>query len=114
MIEPNPSQARVHEFEEVVPLDAALEDHLDFEDLKKIRLNITADLGEAKMSVREVLELREGSVIPFDKLAGEMTDVEVNGIPLAKGEIVVIADTLHVRVSEIIGAIQEEKDLGEE
>ncbi len=110
----HPSQMHDHEFAEVPSTEMLPEDHLDFEDLKRVRLCLTADLGEAKMAVREVLELREGSVIPLEKLAGETTDIYINGIPLAKGEVVVIADTLHVRISEILGAMQEEKESTEE
>jgi flagellar motor switch protein FliN/FliY len=114
MTERRTQQTREHEFQEVVPNESPRVDHLDMEDLKKVRLSITAELGEAKMTVRDILELRAGSVIPLEKLAGEMTDIHVNGIPLAKGEVVVIADALHVRVSEIIGAMTEEKEVPEE
>ena len=114
MTEPRVHQTHEHEFEEFAATDATSSEHLGFDDLKSVQLSITATLGEAKLTVREVLELREGSVIPLDKLAGEMTDIQVNGIPLAKGEVVVIADTLHVRVSEIVGAAQEEKEPGDE
>jgi flagellar motor switch protein FliN/FliY len=110
MNESRVSQTHEHEFDEVVQTDMPPSDHLGFNDLKNVRLGITADLGEAKISVRAILELHEGSVIQLDKLAGEMTDIQINGIPLAKGEVVVIADLLHVRVSEIIGAVLEEKE----
>jgi flagellar motor switch protein FliN/FliY len=114
MNERRAQQTREHEFQEVVQNESPRADHLDMEDLKNVRLSITADLGEAKMTVRDILELKEGSVIPLEKLAGEMTDILVNAIPLAKGEVVVIADALHVRVSEIIGAVTEEKEVPEE
>ena len=113
MNESRVSQTYEHEFDEVAQAGMPPSDHLGFDDLKSVRLAITADLGETKISVRDILELREGSVIQLDKLAGEMTDIQVNGIPLAKGEVVVIADSLHVRVSEIIGAVLEEKEAPE-
>ena len=114
MSEPRTQQTHEHEFEEFDTSISPGSDHLDFEDLKNVRLTITASLGVATMTIREVLALHEGSVIPLDKLAGEMTDIQVNGIPLAKGEVVVIADTLHVRVSEIMGAMVEEKEYYDE
>ncbi|HOV73339.1 MAG TPA: FliM/FliN family flagellar motor switch protein [Candidatus Hydrogenedentes bacterium] len=87
---------------------------MGIEDLKKVRLVLTIDLGQTTLAVRDVLELKQGSVVPLNKLAGEMTDIFVNGIPLAKGEIVVIADGIHVRIAEIIGATPvEEKEEGE-
>ena len=64
------------------------------------------------MLVREVLELKRGSIVQLDKLAGEMTDIYVNGLHLARGEVVVIADVLHVRIGEIVG--REEKSFEEQ
>lgn len=107
------SEPQAHHFEEVaMPEDGVVDDRLSIGDLMKVRLALAVDLGETILSVRDVLDLRQGSVIPLSKLAGEMTDIYVNGIPLAKGEVVVIADALHVRIAEIFGATPiEEKDL---
>ncbi len=101
-----------HQFEEVMPPDEPSDLHLAMDDLKKVRLTITAELGKCVMPVREVLELKRGSVVALDKLAGEMTDIYVNGLPLARGEIVVIGDTLHVRIGEITGAMEPEGERG--
>lgn len=103
------SQPRIatdHTFEEIVPTGVAPHDHLAIEDLNNVKLTITADLGTSAMLVRDVLELKRGSVIQLSKLAGEMTDIFVNGLPLARGEVVVIGDTLHVRIGEIVGQEQ--------
>lgn len=95
--------AQEHEFAEVdVTVDVS-KHHLMVSDLKNVKLTITADLGKTSMLVRDVLELRRGSVIQLDKLAGEMTDVFVNDKPLARAEVVVIADGLHVRIGELVG-----------
>jgi flagellar motor switch protein FliN/FliY len=106
------SQAQDHEFAEVVPLEEPSELHLALEDLSKVSLTITAELGKCVMPVREVLELKRGSVVALDKQAGEMTDICVNGLPLARGEIVVIGDTLHVRIGEVTGAMEPEGERG--
>ncbi len=106
-------EPHAHEFEEVLSLDEASEEHLVVDDLKKVRLTLTVDLGETAITVRDVLELKQGSVIQLNKPAGEMTDIYINGIPLAKGEVVVIADALHVRVAEIFGASPVEEKEGE-
>ncbi|HUW61486.1 MAG TPA: FliM/FliN family flagellar motor switch protein [Candidatus Bathyarchaeia archaeon] len=99
-----------HEFNEVVQGKILPFEKLTVDDLKNVRLMITADLGQAAMLVREVLDLKQGSIVPLDKLAGEMIDLYVNGIPLAKGEVVVIGDSLHVRVGEIFGVTASEKE----
>ena len=113
MNESQSSETREHTFAEEFQSAGPPADHLEVDDLKNVRLTFTADLGEAGLTVRDILELRVGSVIPLSKLAGEMTDLYVNGIPLARGEVVVIADTLHVRVSEVLGVAEEEKQPGE-
>ena len=101
-----PRTASEHTFEEIVPAAGPPQQHLAIEDLDKVHLNISADLGSCLMLVRDVLELKRGSVIQLSKLAGEMTDIHVNGLPLARGEVVVIGDMLHVRIGEIIGQEQ--------
>lgn len=77
-------------------------EHLDLEDVMNIRLRLTAELGQARMRVREVLALKVGSIVTLDRMAGELTDIYVNGLPLGRGEVVVISDILHVRMSEIL------------
>lgn len=96
-----------HRFEEIVPVAGPPTANLTLDDLKNVKLTVSADLGSCKLLVRDVLELRRGSVVRLSKPAGEMTDIYVNGLPLARGEVVVIGDTLHVRIGELIG--QEDK-----
>ncbi len=108
----NESKAEAHEFAEVEPPAEAAAQTLSLSDLAGVRLSITADLGKSSMLVRDIIELKKGSVVSLDKLAGEMTDVFVNGMPLAKGEVVVIGDALHVRIAEICGV--NESDIAEE
>ena len=104
MAESSEAEAQEHEFQEVdnhVDLSTAY--HLELDDLRNVDLHVTADLGHSGMLVRDILELKQGSIVPLSKMAGEMTDIYVNGRPLAKGEVVVIGDTLHVRLAEIVG-----------
>ena len=97
------SEPSDHEFDEITGSDEVPEDRLSILDLNEMKLTITADLGTCAIKVREVLELARGSLVQLDKLAGEMADVYVNGLPLARGEIVVLGDTLHIRIGEIQG-----------
>ena len=77
-------------------------EHLDLDDVMNIRLRLTAELGQTRIRVREVLALKVGSIVTLDRMAGELADIFVNGLPLARGEVVVINDVLHVRMSEIL------------
>ena len=75
--------------------------HLGVDDLRQVRLHVTAELGRCALLVREVLELKRGSVLPLNRMAGEMVDICINNVPLARGEVVVIGDALHVRIAEV-------------
>ncbi len=70
--------------------------------LADVQMNVTVELGRALMQVRDLLSLREGSVIELDRAAGAAVDVLVNGTLVARGEVVVIDDELGVRVTELV------------
>ena len=70
--------------------------------LKDVPLTVTVRLGKTKMTISEVLDLGEGSIIELDKLAGELVDLYVNGKLIAKGEVVVIDESFGFRVKDII------------
>jgi flagellar motor switch protein FliN/FliY len=100
--------AEAHEFHEEFVAAAPSQEHLRLEDLEEVKLEISADLGRCKIRVRDVLELQRGSVLALDKLAGEMADIFINDVPFGRGEVVVLVDSLHVRVAEIIGAMDKD------
>lgn len=74
------------------------------EQLGDVKLSLKAQLGETQLTVREVLELKEGDVIQLDRLAGEAVDLYINDQPFAVGEIVVINDIFGIRISDLIDA----------
>ena len=84
------------------------DEKVQMEDLHEVRFRITADLGRCWLTVGEVLALERGTVLALDRQAGEMADILVNNLPIAKGEVVVLGDTLHVRIAEIRGAGEKE------
>lgn len=112
MSESTSKEPHDHQFSEIDPDASVADDRLNFNDLKDVSMSISADLGKHRMKIREVLELERGSIVELDKLAGEMTDIFISGFPLARGEVVVIADELHVRIAEIAGGeVKETEDL---
>jgi len=60
------------------------------------------ELGRTELLIEEVLKLKEGSVVPLDKLAGDPVDIIVNGRLIARGEVLVLNDNFCVRVAEIL------------
>ena len=71
--------------------------------LHDVEMGVTAELGRARMLVREVLELVPGSVIELDRAAGSPVDVLVNGTLIARGEVVVIDEEFGIRITEVLG-----------
>lgn len=66
-----------------------------------VPLQITVELGRTRKSIKEILELTNGSIVELEKLAGEPVEILVNGQYLAKGEVVVIDENFGVRITEI-------------
>ncbi|MCX8024573.1 MAG: flagellar motor switch protein FliN [Thermanaerothrix sp.] len=70
--------------------------------LYDILLRVTVELGRTQMSLRQVLDLQNGSVVELDRLAGDLVDIYVNDRLFARGEVVVVDDKFGVRISELI------------
>ena len=104
MTDSNAREAQDVEFPQVEAMEGMEGVTLTLDDLARVPLRLTVDLGAARMKVRDVLELKVGSVVSLNKMAGEMTDVHLDGRGIARGEVVVLGDILHVRLSEIFGA----------
>lgn len=79
--------------------------------LLDIKLQVTVELGRTKRSIKEILELSQGSIVELDKLAGEPVDILVNNKLIAKGEVVVIDENFGVRVTDIISKTDRIKNL---
>lgn len=67
-----------------------------------VPLDMTVELGRCEMQLSEVLNLQAGSVVEINRLPGEPIDLLVNGSLFAKGEVVVINDTLGYRIIELV------------
>jgi flagellar motor switch protein FliN/FliY len=77
---------------------------LDF--ILDIPLKITVELGRAKMTVGDVLQLSQGSVIELSKFAGEPLEILVNEKLIARGEVVVVNEKFGIRVTDIISPVE--------
>lgn len=74
--------------------------------LHEVELDLKIELGRTHMYLEDVLKLRQGSVVPLDKLAGDPVDVYVNGRLIARGEVLVLNDNFCVRVAELIAGVE--------
>jgi flagellar motor switch protein FliN/FliY len=70
--------------------------------LYDVEMTLSAEIGRAKLPVRQVLELVPGAVIELDRVAGSPADLMVNGRLIARGEVVVIDEDYGLRITEIV------------
>jgi len=93
-------QASQAQFQQLQPSPQG--DSINIENLLNIPLELSVSLGDARMTLKDVLELRSGSVIELNKLAGEALEVRINDELIARGEVVVIDENFGIRITEIV------------
>ncbi len=91
--------------EELVPIALpSFEDELDLDILQNIPVMLSAEVGRSSIKIKDLLRLSEGSVVEFDRLAGESIDVCVNNTVIAKGEVVVVNERYGIRLTQVLDA----------
>ncbi len=76
-----------------------------------IPVSISMEVGSADISIRNLLQLNQGSVVELDRLAGEPLDVLVNGTLIAHGEVVVVNEKFGIRLTDVISPSERIKKL---
>jgi flagellar motor switch protein FliN/FliY len=74
----------------------------DIDMILDIPVQMTAELGRTRITIKNLLQLSQGSVVELDGLAGEPMDVLINGYLIAQGEVVVVNDKFGIRLTDII------------
>ncbi|WP_255534247.1 flagellar motor switch protein FliN [Polynucleobacter sp. AP-Feld-500C-C5] len=80
------------------------EKDLDF--IRDIPVQLSVELGRTKISIKNLLQLAQGSIVELDAAAGDLMDILVNGTMIAKGEVVVVNEKFGVRLTEIITPVE--------
>ncbi len=83
---------------------------LDF--ILDVPLKVTVNLGSAKMQIKELLQLAQGSVVELEKMAGEPMDVLIGDKLVARGEVVVVNEKFGVRLTDIVSTTDRIENLG--
>ena len=71
--------------------------------LRDVPVDLAVEIGRARMTVGQTLDLRPGSIVMLDRVSGEPVDLLVNGTAIARGEVVVIDEQFGLRVTEVLG-----------
>jgi flagellar motor switch protein FliN/FliY len=67
-----------------------------------IPVQVTVELGATELSLKEILDLSEGSIIELNRLAGEPLDLKVGGQLVAQGEVVAVDDSYGLRITNVV------------
>jgi flagellar motor switch protein FliN/FliY len=97
----------VHDEIEFMPLHPAAGSGGDGADLRRLHdvpVELAVEIGRTRMTIGQTLELRPGSVVSLNRLAGEPVDLLINGKPIARGEVVVIDEEFGLRVTDVVSS----------
>ena len=87
------------------------EDAAKLDSILDIPVTISMEVGRSFISIRNLLQLNQGSVVELDRVAGEPVDVMVNGTLIAHGEVVVVNDKFGIRLTDVISQTERIKKL---
>jgi flagellar motor switch protein FliN/FliY len=93
------------------PAQLTVDEKRKLDTILDIPVTISMEVGRAKISIRNLLQLNQGSVVELERLAGEPLDVLVNGTLIAHGEVVVVNDKFGIRLTDVISQIERIKKL---
>jgi flagellar motor switch protein FliN/FliY len=75
---------------------------VNLDTLMKVPVQLSIEVGRTKMSISELLETREGSVIELERLLDEPLDILVNGTLIAHGVVVLANDRFGIQITDIV------------
>ena len=84
----------------------------DLEFLYEVPLQVSVEVGRARILLKDLLQMGEGYVVEVDKMAGEPLDLYVNGRLIARGEAVRIGDKFGIKLTEVVSQSDRLEKLG--
>jgi len=99
------------DLDEFVDESSGVEGRPELDVILDIPVTISMEVGRTPITIRNLLQLNQGSVIELDRLAGEPLDVLVNGTLIAHGEVVVVNEKFGIRMTDVISPSERIKKL---
>lgn len=84
---------------------------LNLDVILDVSVSLSLEVGRARIPIRNLLQLNQGSVVELERAAGEPLDVYVNGTLIAQGEVVVVNDRFGVRLTDVVSPAERIKRL---
>ena len=107
----DPSDPLMAEAEEAAEAKMQAVEDFDLNLLLDIPLEITVELGRARIQIQELLSLGAGSTVTLSKLEGEPVDILANDKLIARGEVVLQNKKYGIRITEITSRMDRIKSL---
>jgi flagellar motor switch protein FliN/FliY len=103
--DPKASTVARAQFNELGPnAAAAAGQEMNLNLILDVQVTLALEVGRARMPVRELLQLAPGAIVELDRLASEPLDVLVNGVRIARGEVVVVNEKFGIRLTDVVSA----------
>ena len=103
--------AEAAEFQELRPDSGVGSGDVKIDAILDVPITVAMEIGRARINIRNLLQLNQGSVVELDRLAGEPMDVLVNGTLIAQGEVVVVNEKFGIRLTDIVSPADRVKKL---
>ena len=103
--------AEAAEFQELRPDNGIGSGDVKIDAILDVPVTVAMEIGRARINIRNLLQLNQGSVVELDRLAGEPMDVLVNGTLIAQGEVVVVNEKFGIRLTDIVSPADRVKKL---
>lgn len=106
---PNVAPAQFEQFSAGAPSASANDVNLDV--ILDVAVTLSMEVGRARIPIRNLLQLNQGSVVELERAAGEPLDVYANGTLIAHGEVVVVNERFGVRLTDVVSPAERIKKL---
>ena len=102
--------------EEESPVDSNAEemssDAINQNVVKSIPITLNVEVGKTKLKLKDLMAVAQGTVLELDRSVGELMDIKVNDLVIAKGEVVTVDNNkLGIRVLEIVSPMERIRDV---
>jgi len=78
----------------------------------EVMVTLSLEVGRVQMSVRDLLQLAPGAIVELNRLANEPLDVLVNGVRIARGELVVVDEKFGIRLTDVVSPAERMEQVG--
>lgn len=110
-LQAEPAQLQQAKLENLQAEDTMVDEDTNLSAILDIPVSLSVVIGQTKISIRNLLQLNQGSVVELDRLAGEPLDVMVNNTLVANGEVVVVNEKYGIRLTDVVSKHDRVKQL---